>query len=72
MRILIIRDHEIPILRDALHGAENDLRAAIALTRDLDPDKRTELVDALRVIRKTRDKIPEPGPIYPPGYPPIR
>lgn len=72
MRIIIIRDHEIPIIRDALTGAENDLRGAIAATRDLDPEKRAELEDALRVIHKTRDKIPLPGPLYPPGYPPMR
>jgi hypothetical protein len=64
VRILIIRDHEIPIIRDALLGAEIALRETLPIVRE-DTEKRDELEDALRIILKTRDKIPLPPPPTP-------
>lgn len=61
MKILVLRESDLPTIADALEGAEIALIEALQTVHtDADPEMLVLAHDELKVIRRVRDKITRP------------
>lgn len=61
MKILFLRESDLPTIADALEGAEIALVEALQTVHsDADPEMLALAHDELNVIRRTREKITRP------------